>query len=213
LTPEAALEVFERAKQRAGVQHGHGIHSLRHSFATHLMEAGVPLPVIQRLMGHSSLTTTAKYLHVTSQHLKTIRSPLDLLRLPGDGRRWIAGGREFLLPVRGLSQRFRERFLEGGDRLLAEGLLDLPPQVGALSEEPHRRHCPPKKASSAFFSPGPTDRISKLEESPDPSAPRLSSTGSYPARSPAASAAAPRPAGGAGGIKPYTFGERFCLNC
>jgi site-specific recombinase XerD len=43
----------------------------------------VPLPVIQRLMGHSSLTTTAKYLHVTSQHLETIRSPLDLLRLPG----------------------------------------------------------------------------------------------------------------------------------
>ena len=85
LTPDAAREVFERAKQRAGVQHGHGIHSLRHSFATHLMEAGVPLPVIQRLMGHSSLTTTAKYLHVTSQHLGTIQSPLDLLRLPGAG--------------------------------------------------------------------------------------------------------------------------------
>ena len=48
------------------------------------MEAGVPLPVIQRLMGHSSLSTTAKYLHVTSQHLDGIHSPLDLLRLPGD---------------------------------------------------------------------------------------------------------------------------------
>lgn len=49
------------------------------------MEAGAPLPVIQRLLGHTSLTTTAKYLHVTSQHLETIHSPLDLLRLPGEG--------------------------------------------------------------------------------------------------------------------------------
>jgi len=47
-----------------------------------LMEAGVPLPTIQRLMGHASLSTTAKYLHVTSKHLGSIRSPLDLLRLP-----------------------------------------------------------------------------------------------------------------------------------
>jgi site-specific recombinase XerD len=49
------------------------------------MEAGVPLPTIQRLMGHASLATTAKYLHVTSKHLASIRSPLDLLRLPENG--------------------------------------------------------------------------------------------------------------------------------
>ena len=79
-----AKKAFTAAKQRAGIQHGHGIHSLRHSFATHLMEAGVALPVIQRLMGHGSLNTTAKYLHVTSQHLAGVRSPLDLLRLPED---------------------------------------------------------------------------------------------------------------------------------
>jgi integrase/recombinase XerD len=85
LTTGAAGGMFERAKARAGIEHGHGIHSLRHSFATHLMEAGVPLPVIQRLLGHTSLTTTAKYLHVTSQHLGTVQSPLDLLRLPGPG--------------------------------------------------------------------------------------------------------------------------------
>jgi site-specific recombinase XerD len=77
-----AQKVFSTAKQRAGIQHGHGIHCLRHSFATHLMEAGVALPVIQRLMGHSCLSTTAKYLHVTSQHLSSLGSPLDLLRLP-----------------------------------------------------------------------------------------------------------------------------------
>lgn len=82
LASATAQKVFDRAKQRAGIQHGKGIHCLRHSFATHLMEAGVPLPVIQRLMGHASLSTTATYLHVTGQHLKTIRSPLDLLRRP-----------------------------------------------------------------------------------------------------------------------------------
>lgn len=84
LPANTAKKIFTAAKQRARIQHGHGIHSLRHSFATHLMEAGVALPVIQRLMGHGSLNTTAKYLHVTSQHLAGVRSPLDLLRLPDD---------------------------------------------------------------------------------------------------------------------------------
>lgn len=84
LPANTAKKMFTSVKQRSGVQHGHGIHSLRHSFATHLMESGVALPVIQRLMGHGSLSTTAKYLHVTSQHLAGVRSPLDLLRLPED---------------------------------------------------------------------------------------------------------------------------------
>ncbi len=82
---DMAQKAFYAAKRRAGIGHGQGIHSLRHSFGTHLMEAGVPLPTIQRLMGHSSLATTAKYLHVTNQHLGNVRSPLELLRLPNPG--------------------------------------------------------------------------------------------------------------------------------
>lgn len=73
---------FYRLKQRAGITHGHGIHTLRHSFATHLLEAGVDLRTIQILMGHTSLNTTVKYLHVTEKHLEQTKSPLDLLRLP-----------------------------------------------------------------------------------------------------------------------------------
>jgi integrase/recombinase XerD len=84
LAVATAQKVFDRAKERAGVDHGNGIHCLRHSFATHLMEAAVPLPVIQRLMGHSCLSTTAKYLHVTGQQLGRIQSPLELLRRPED---------------------------------------------------------------------------------------------------------------------------------
>ena len=82
LPTATAQKAFYAMKKRAGIQRGYGIHCLRHSFATHLLEVGVDLPTLQRLLGHTRLSTTAVYLHVTSQHLRSIRSPLDLLRMP-----------------------------------------------------------------------------------------------------------------------------------
>jgi len=74
-----ALQVYNQACSRAGVIETHGIHSLRHAFATHLMENGVPLFTIKRWMGHSALATTAGYCHVTREHLRSVVSPLDCL--------------------------------------------------------------------------------------------------------------------------------------
>src|ERR1700693_6135012 len=59
--------IYYSALKKSGVRRKSGIHPLRHSFATHLMESGVELPVVQHLLGHSSLRTTALYLHVTAR--------------------------------------------------------------------------------------------------------------------------------------------------
>lgn len=77
--------VYYKSRARAGITRGRGIHCLRHSFATHLLEGGVDLTMIARLLGHRSLSTTAVYLHLTSKHVQGVRSPLDLLPDPADG--------------------------------------------------------------------------------------------------------------------------------
>jgi integrase len=71
--------LYWQALERAGLPRRGGIHSLRHSFSTHMLEAGVELPVLQRLLGHSSLKTTAHYLHVRAERMAQIKSPLDLI--------------------------------------------------------------------------------------------------------------------------------------
>ncbi len=78
----AELQLQRMSKATVRSYPGFGIHSLRHSFATHLLESGVELTVISRLLGHTRLSTTAVYLHVTNRHIVGIKSPLDLLPTP-----------------------------------------------------------------------------------------------------------------------------------
>jgi integrase/recombinase XerD len=78
-----AQRVFYHAVARAGVPRKGGIHSLRHSFATHLVELGVEIPVVQRLLGHSQISTTMGYMHVRQERLAQIQGPLQLLDLSG----------------------------------------------------------------------------------------------------------------------------------
>lgn len=82
LSESTAHRIFHAAKARAGITKPGGIHSLRHAFATHSLEAGVDVHTIQRLLGHGSLSTTARYLHVAQKHLSGTASPLDLLQRP-----------------------------------------------------------------------------------------------------------------------------------
>ena len=79
LSYEAVRSIYEKARKNAGVKKGEGLHTLRHSFATHLLEAGYDIRKIQVLMGHARLTTTMIYLHVSRETLSKIPSPLDLI--------------------------------------------------------------------------------------------------------------------------------------
>jgi site-specific recombinase XerD len=79
LSYEAVRAIYENARKKVGVKTGEGLHTLRHSFATHLLEAGYDIRKIQVLMGHSRLSTTMIYLHVSRETLSKIPSPLDLI--------------------------------------------------------------------------------------------------------------------------------------
>jgi len=73
----AIRNIFFEAKKRAGIAKPASIHTLRHSFATHLIEAGTSLHHVQLLLGHRSPTTTTVYLHVSKMNLAKVTSPLD----------------------------------------------------------------------------------------------------------------------------------------
>jgi len=74
-----AQRLYGAARDAAGIPPEGGIHTLRHCFATHLLEAGVDLPTLQRLLGHGHISTTMRYLHLAHSRVTGTPSPLELL--------------------------------------------------------------------------------------------------------------------------------------
>jgi integrase len=88
---------FQKARRAAGLRQAATCHTLRHCYATHLLEAGTDLPTLQRLLGHGHLSTTLRYLHLRADRLPHIRSPLELPdesdTVPADGPTDAGSGR------------------------------------------------------------------------------------------------------------------------
>lgn len=79
ISSRSIQKVFGESKSNAGIKKRATVHSLRHSFATHLLEAGTDICYIQRLMGHRSIQSTVVYLHLRRLDLLSIKSPLDTI--------------------------------------------------------------------------------------------------------------------------------------
>lgn len=78
-SPRSVQQILKDALQKAGIKKKASVHTLRHSFATHLLEAGTDIRYIQHLLGHNSIKTTQIYTHVASSDLFKIKSPFDYL--------------------------------------------------------------------------------------------------------------------------------------
>jgi integrase/recombinase XerD len=85
VSPRTVQMVCRRALEASGLSKHVHVHTLRHSFATHLLESGTDLRTIQVLLGHHSFSTTARYLHITTAALKSTRSPFDGLEALAGG--------------------------------------------------------------------------------------------------------------------------------
>lgn len=81
LSERAAQQVFKDARRKAGIIKPATFHTLRHSFATHLLEDGVDMRYVQELLGHGNIRTTERYTHVSENALNRIKSPMDKLGL------------------------------------------------------------------------------------------------------------------------------------
>lgn len=79
MNARAVASIFQQAKKKANIQKNVTPHTLRHCFATHLLEAGTSLYHIQQLLGHSSARTTGIYIHLTRKDILKVKSPLDRL--------------------------------------------------------------------------------------------------------------------------------------
>ncbi len=85
LTTRQLNRLFHETADAAGIRKPVSLHSLRHSFATHLLERGIDIRVIQALLGHSKLETTARYTRVATGLISAVESPLDLLSAATQG--------------------------------------------------------------------------------------------------------------------------------
>ena len=82
MTTRQLSRLFHEATEAAGIKKSVSLHALRHSFATHLLERGTDIRIIQALLGHDKLDTTARYTRVATGMIANIKSPLDLLAQP-----------------------------------------------------------------------------------------------------------------------------------
>jgi site-specific recombinase XerD len=81
LTPKVVWSAVRDAAKRAGIKKSVSPHTLRHSFATHLLENGTDLRTIQMLMGHADLRATSVYLHLSRRHLQAVTNPAETMSI------------------------------------------------------------------------------------------------------------------------------------